>query len=645
MSTIDPSPNEYESLINMPLTLLRASPTNPRKRFTQAKIDELADSIKKHGGVFQPILVRPNPDAREGDGQPPFEIVCGERRFRASKQAELTTVLALRRTLTDFEALEIQLLENIERDDLHPLEEAEGLRKLLREPKGLQGYATAEELAQRIGKSRRWVFKRLALLNLCDDAKAAFLDEKISASVAGLIARMPNAEQQAEATKKIVEGFGGEPYTHRAAEAYLQQHFMLDLARAPFDVVAIFQVAGPCGSCQKRSGANPELFDDVKSGDLCQDSECFQAKAAEAREAKLAAARDAGHTVVAGNAALQLLPVAGSLPAGYHWLDEPCPALTASTKPLRELFGAKVRDAITVDQPRGAVVAIVPDASVRKLLKSKGLLRQEPPAPPTPKISQAAATVEPPKAQPGKPGPATAAKAPPQPPAKPRTEQQLAAAVDAKEANLLPQMLFKRLADALGAVEVPPLLILRLAICKIMEHASAEAFQLLLTSMGWNVPEKVYEYEQELARQLEGLDGSRLAEVLGLALCAEDLSEPLDLDDMLDDAADARALAQAMQIDPHALQTEARAAAIEMVEAEEARRLGKAPQQDATASFVAAHAPAPTQGQRAPLKYRNAATGETWSGRGLQPKWLKVALAAGARLDDFAVQPAAAVEA
>jgi hypothetical protein len=134
-TTTAPTPST-EQAQHIPLGLLRPSPTNPRKRFTPAKITELAESIKKLGGNFQPILARPNPEYAEGNGQPRYEIVAGERRWRACAEAGMPSVLALVRDISHFDCLEIQLVENIDREDLHPLEEAEGLKALLRDAQG-----------------------------------------------------------------------------------------------------------------------------------------------------------------------------------------------------------------------------------------------------------------------------------------------------------------------------------------------------------------------------------------------------------------------------------------------------------------------------------------------------------------------------
>ena len=133
---------------DVPMECITASKTNPRKIFDDAALADLAASIGKHG-VAQPILLRPtHVDA----GITYFEVVAGERRFRASKLAGKTTVPAIVRNLSDAEALEIQVIENLQRQDLHPLEEAEGFEVLMRE----NGY-TAEVMAEKTGKSKAYI--------------------------------------------------------------------------------------------------------------------------------------------------------------------------------------------------------------------------------------------------------------------------------------------------------------------------------------------------------------------------------------------------------------------------------------------------------------------------------------------------------
>ena len=139
----------------IPITWLKASPFQPRTIFDPAHIAQLADSIKAHG-LVQPLLVRPVPDAPNR-----YEIVAGERRWRAAQQAQLHDVPVVVRTLDDREVLEIALIENVQRADLTPIEEARAYRRLVDEFRHTQ-----ERLAEIIGKSRAHVANILRLLEL-----------------------------------------------------------------------------------------------------------------------------------------------------------------------------------------------------------------------------------------------------------------------------------------------------------------------------------------------------------------------------------------------------------------------------------------------------------------------------------------------
>lgn len=626
-----------EQATYLPLGLIAPSPTNPRKRFDQVKLEELAESIKKHG-VIQPVLTRRNPAWTETNGQPPYELVCGERRWRGSKLANAPTILALIRDLTDFEALEIQWLENIERHDLHPLEEAEGMRKLLRSGDSLQGYASAEELAAKVGKTKRWVYLRLSLLNLCDAVREAFFDDRLKASVAGLIATLPKEEDQRSFMKRILDGFNGEPLTFRAAAEVLKKDYMLDLARAPFDIVATFKVAGPCGACPKRSGASPDLFEDVTKGDMCQDSACFHEKTREWHELKLADAEAAGHRVLRGPAAEKLMPYAATvLPGGYLWFDEPAPQLTTDKRPLSELFGAKQRGVYTIEHRSGAIVRIVPVDDARKLLKSKGLLRPEPAAP---KPQPASATPTAPT-----PSSSKATDAPPEPP-RPRSEAMLAAMRADRACELFGQAAQTLLLERMKSQGLP-LAVLKLAIAELADDLSHEALTLVYRAHGWPAETRdIFQSHRDLLLARENFvervnvlqDGQLLGLLLAQVLMAEELTDAGTVEEPSASNYSgqptwtlAKALGLDQQIDAMSRETEEEAS--RQIQAEEDERLGKNAAGDA---FAAAQALA----KPGHAKYRNRATGETWSGRGLQPKWLKVAIAGGARLEDFAQEAA-----
>ncbi len=166
------------------LDTVHESSTNPRRTFDEAKLYELAQSIRQHG-LIQPITVRPNNIG--------FEIVAGARRFRAAQLAELFAVPARIVDIDDAQSLEWQLVENSQRVDVHPYEEAQGFQRLLDIP----GYDVAA-LVEKSGKSASHIYARLSLLQLIPAVTEAFTHERITASHANLIARLPQ-ESQAEA--------------------------------------------------------------------------------------------------------------------------------------------------------------------------------------------------------------------------------------------------------------------------------------------------------------------------------------------------------------------------------------------------------------------------------------------------------------
>ena len=160
---------------------IRVSKTNPRKTFDKDALQELTDSVKRFG-VLQPILVRP---LKSG-----YELVAGERRFRASKAAKLETIPVVVRELTDVEVLEVQVIENLHRADLHPMEEAEGYELL----HDRHDY-TVEDLAAKVGKSKTYVYGRLKLCALTKEAREAFLEDRFSPAHAVILARLPSKVQ------------------------------------------------------------------------------------------------------------------------------------------------------------------------------------------------------------------------------------------------------------------------------------------------------------------------------------------------------------------------------------------------------------------------------------------------------------------
>lgn len=171
----------------VPIEFLRPNPSQPRKRFDEAAIDGLVDSIRQQG-ILQPLLVRPHPDDANA-----YQIVAGERRWRAAQRAQLYEVPVVIKDLTDTETLEIALIENIHREDLTPLEEAEGYQRLMEE----FGH-TQDALSKSVGKSRSHVANMLRLLSLPEELKSMLDDGLISAGHARALLGASNADALAQ---------------------------------------------------------------------------------------------------------------------------------------------------------------------------------------------------------------------------------------------------------------------------------------------------------------------------------------------------------------------------------------------------------------------------------------------------------------
>lgn len=266
---------------DIPLTHIRESKTNPRRQFDETKLAELADNIRMHG-VLQPVLVRPV----EG-GEPGFyELVAGARRFRASRLAEQETIPASIRKLTNTQCLELQLIENLQRADVHELDEARGYQALIRlEPETY----SVEVLAEKVGRSEKYVYSRLRLTHLVEEVQAAFYSGKLSVAHAFEIARLePNDQRRAFAecfpahrtTAAIVKDGKAEAITVRQLREWIEREIHLDIAHAPFDPddETLVPTAGSCAKCPKRTGNNPLLFPDVRRKSICTDRECFRKK-------------------------------------------------------------------------------------------------------------------------------------------------------------------------------------------------------------------------------------------------------------------------------------------------------------------------------------------------------------------------------
>jgi len=266
--------NPSDEFLRVPLAQLAESPTNPRKSFDEAQLNELAESIRSHG-ILSPLVVR------RSNGL--YEIVAGARRYRAATRAGLENVPVRVVTLTDEEAAEAQLIENVQRSDIHPFEEAQGFRALL-EREG-PGY-TIQTIAARVGKPAAHVARRLKLLDLIPPAAEALTAGRIGVEHASLIAKLtPDAQERA--LDHCFDGYGAGEDSERSLvpvsrlQAWMEHNLYLSLKSASFskEDETLLPEAGSCAKCPKRTGFNTLLFGEAGANlDSCVDAACFNRK-------------------------------------------------------------------------------------------------------------------------------------------------------------------------------------------------------------------------------------------------------------------------------------------------------------------------------------------------------------------------------
>lgn len=180
-----------EEIVELPLDELRPNPYQPRKLFDDGALNELCESIKEHG-VFQPIIVKKSIKG--------YEIIAGERRFRASKMAGKETIPAIIRDFTDDQMMEISLLENLQRENLNPLEEALAYKNMI-DRLGL----TQDELAKRVGKSRSHITNIIGILRLPAEVQKMIAEEKLTMSHAKILSKIENEDEIIAMAREIAE--------------------------------------------------------------------------------------------------------------------------------------------------------------------------------------------------------------------------------------------------------------------------------------------------------------------------------------------------------------------------------------------------------------------------------------------------------
>lgn len=582
-----------DTIIEIPLEQLHESPFNPRKTFLD--VTGLAKNIQAEGRIHQPLLVRPrrtNPlrdDVIDG-----YELVFGHRRLRAAPLAGLVTAPCMVRELTDAEARSAQIAENLAREDVHPIEEAEGFAAML-EHDGL----SADELAALVGKSRSYVYGRLKLLQAVPTVRDACLRGTIGSEVALLVARVGPAKLQEKALARI-SAIGsqhlqdGGQASYRRIKAELAEHFTLELKGAIFDRedAELLPGAGTCSACPKRTG-NSVLFEDVaKKGisrwegngfergepNRCTDPDCWEAKT-KAHLARGAAKLEAeGKVVVTGNKARQALDANGSPRNGYLPLER----VKAELKKAK----AEVPVVHVQDQRTGKVVKTVRHED----LVAAGLVKPE---------------KKPAKAD----------------------QRESAAARDKRQAAEYEA----RRQKAEAATEANRRLLLAVRTAAASRERTEFELRLLaaaaLASTGYDVwPTLTWLYDCDMQALKQRVDTMTVPELTQVLLDCAIVDHVQVRPGWTDKPGPLLALAEHYGIDADAAM--------------------QAPAQPAAECTPTPSTAAAGGKKRTPAgaAYWCKETGETWSGRGQKPAWLKAKLAAGFALEDFAAGAAKSVK-
>ncbi|MBR1524331.1 MAG: ParB/RepB/Spo0J family partition protein [Lachnospiraceae bacterium] len=196
--------DEKDAVIEININQVEPDRDQPRKTFNEDELNDLADSIRAHG-IFQPLLVQKKDDY--------YEIVAGERRWRAAKIAELKEVPCIVREFTEQEKVTIQLIENIQREDLNPIDEALAYRRLIDE-----FHMKQDEVAESVGKNRTTITNSMRLLNLADEIQEMLVDERLTPGHARALLSISNKEEQIKVANQVFD----EQMTVRETEKFVK---------------------------------------------------------------------------------------------------------------------------------------------------------------------------------------------------------------------------------------------------------------------------------------------------------------------------------------------------------------------------------------------------------------------------------------
>lgn len=300
---------------NVPLSQITVA-HNTRTQFDEKDLQELTDSIRAKG-VLQPVLLRPL-------GKNKYELVCGGRRFKAAQAIAIAiqsrdTIPATIREMSADEALELQIIENLQRKDVHPLDEAVAFSRLRDERQ-----MTIEDIALKVAKSKSFVINRLQLDNLHDHWKRVFYEGRISWASADRLSKFPQLRQLDHWSDHYAES---DEHITLNDYVFRKMSGSLDLANWPLDAENVGGVKVSCANCPKSSLKNPELFQtgDFKAESNCLDIGCYQTKGSAASKLNVETAKAEGLAIVTGYNTEKIaadLKKDGMTVYGYHDYQE-----------------------------------------------------------------------------------------------------------------------------------------------------------------------------------------------------------------------------------------------------------------------------------------------------------------------------------
>jgi ParB family chromosome partitioning protein len=290
--------NTMSEMKHIALIEIKPDPNQPRKYYDETAMQELVASVKEKG-VLQPILVRP---AKTGKG---YTLVCGERRYRAAMSVFSDNILkkdipAVIRELNDDEALELQIIENLQRKDVHPLEEAVAFKSLLEKGKDVK------EIAARVGKSDFYVRQRMRLNGLIKEWQKAFYAGSVTNADALRVSMLGPVEQSDLFKREVRDEALENPHYKIELSNWDFEKYKGDLSNAPFDIqdVSLNKKMGACTNCSFNTSA-ALLFPTSPGAAMCSNRSCFSAKAESGFVARLRECIDGGLVLFVNNSGSQ----------------------------------------------------------------------------------------------------------------------------------------------------------------------------------------------------------------------------------------------------------------------------------------------------------------------------------------------------